>query len=198
MENKKGIAGGYVFLMAFFGVMFIFLFIFALANNDNSNGSGASLKITNPLQTCEFVDVPYETQEAYTVSEPYQAIEEYKVDLKYEVVSATRSTTLNGFDVWAVGEVSIRNVDSETGTFTVKQTFDTLNGGSKSFQSNKYIMVGETKVFREEYDVVAGEDFNVQYVVTPPKKTMTRTVTKYRDLTKYRTVTKTKMEEICN
>ena len=100
--------------------------------------------------------------------------------MKYEHSGAT-STTLHGLDVWAVGEVKVRNVDSETGAFSVEQTFSTLNRPSQSLKSTLYVMPGETKIFHEEFDISLGEDFKMTYVVMPAQKTLTRTVTKYRD-----------------
>ena len=170
------------------GILLCLFFVVGCRSEDDVTGN--TIKLTNPIQKCKMVDVPYEEQEAYIESEPYQAVEEYQVDMKYEVVGSSKSTTLNGLDVRAKGVVEIRNVDSETGTFSVKQTFKTLNGGTKTLSSYGYIMPGETKEFVELYDVSLGEDFNVNYVITPPKKTLTRTVTKYRDVTKYRTITK--------
>jgi len=130
--------------------------------------TGNTIKITNPIKTCKMVDASY------------QATEEYQEPLKYEVVEKTKSTTLKGFDVWAVSEVTVKNVDTETGSFSVLQTFSTLNGQDRTLSSKQYIMPGETKTFREEYDIDLGEDFNVRYSVQPPTKTLTRTVTKYR------------------
>ena len=139
------------------------------------SGTGSTIRFTSPIKTCKTVDVPY------------QVAEEYDVNLKYEVVEASRTTTFKGFlDVWALGIVKVRNVDSETGTFTVTQFFKTLERGEKSFQSSQYIMPGETKEFEEEYDITTGEDFTVQYRVIPGTKKETRTVTKY------------KQEEICD
>lgn len=126
-----------------------------------------SIKITSPVKTCRFVDVPY------------QATEEYQVDLRYEARGETE-TDNPGFDVVAIGRVFVRNVDSETGLFTVQQTFKTLNGMSPTYSSTHYVMPGETKVFEETYDVDWGEDFSMQYTVEPGQKTLTRTVTKFR------------------
>lgn len=128
--------------------------------------TGNAIRITNPLKICKMVDVPY------------QATEEYQEPLKYEYSGRT-DTTLHGFDIWAVGEVTVKNVDTETGLFTVLQTFTTLNGqGTKS--STHYVMSGESVIFHEEYDITLGEDFKMTFLVQAPTKTLTRTVTKYR------------------
>ena len=144
----------------------IMVVVVLIVVNSTSNFTG--LAITSPIKTCKNIEVPY------------QATEEYRVPLKYEVVSATKETTLNGFDVWAVSDVIVRNVDSETGTFIVTQTFKTLNKAPQTFQSNQYIMPGEKKDFHEEFDINLGEDFNVDYRINPSEKTLTRVVTKYR------------------
>lgn len=148
-------------------IIIVALSLFTACNVDESL-TGNSLKFTNPIKTCKMVDVPY------------QAIEEYKVNLKYEVVNAFKNTFLDGFDIWAKGVVSIRNVDTETDSFTVKQTFSTLNGASKTLSVIHYIMPGETTDFTSTYDINVGEDFNVNYQVIPGTKTMTRMVTKYK------------------
>jgi len=133
------------------------------------SGTGSTIRFTSPIKTCKTVDVPY------------QVTEEYDVNLKYEVVETLKTPTLKGIlDVWAVGIVKVRNVDSETGTFTVIQTFKTLEDGETSLKSTQYIMPGETKEFEEEYDISAGEDFTVKYQIIPGTKKETRIVTKYK------------------
>ena len=136
--------------------------------------TGESIKLTSPIQNCKNVQVPY------------QATEEYQIDMKYEVISFEKESVVKLLDLWARGTVGIRNVDSETGSFTVEQTITTLEGSPRTLSSSQYIMSGETKSFVEEFDVDLGEDFYINYKVSPPKKTLTRTVTKYRT------------EEVCN
>ncbi|MFP4112404.1 MAG: hypothetical protein ACLFPQ_01715 [Candidatus Woesearchaeota archaeon] len=172
------------------------LVVFVVGCNSDNKATGESVKLVSPIQKCKVVDVPYDAQEAYTEREPYQATEEYQVKMKFEVVDRSKSTFLRGLDVWAKGIVSVRNVDDQTGRFSVKQTFKTLNDQS-TLSSTKYIMPGEIVEFEEIYDIDLGEDFSLSSIVIAPEKTMTRTVTKYRDITKYRTVTKYKKEEIC-
>ena len=113
------------------------------------------------------------------------------------MISATKGTTNHGFDVWATSDVVVRNVDSETGTFTVSQTFRTLNRAPKTMQSSQYIIPSEIKTFHEEFDIDLGEDFNVDYTVAPSQKTLTRVVTKYRTVTKYKPITKYRTEQRC-
>ena len=128
----------------------------------------SSLKITSPIKRCQLIEVPYEVQE------------EYQVDFRFEVIEPRKDEVLKGFDVWAQGIITVRNVESETGLFTVEQTFRTLNQAPIMRKSSGYIMPGEVKVFVEEFDIDLGEDFEINYVVIPPKRTLTRVVTKYR------------------
>jgi hypothetical protein len=115
MVNKKLVIGGVVLAV----VVIVFVVI-------SSTGRLTGFAVTSPIKTCKNVEVPYEFQESYLEQEPYQATEEYQVPLKYEVVSATNYPGNHGFDYWAVSEVKVRNVDSETGLFTVEQTIKTL------------------------------------------------------------------------
>jgi hypothetical protein len=163
----------------------------------NEESADSTFKLQSPIKTCRMVEVPYEEQEAYIDQEPYQATEEYQENLKYEVVRHKPDTTLHGFDVWATGDIDVRNVDSETGTFTVEQSFRTL-AGTRSYSSSQYIMPGETKNFHQEHDIDRDDKFELSYSVIPGQKTLTRQVTRFRDVTKYRTVTKTRQEEQCN
>ena len=152
MVNKKFVIGGLIVA----AVVLVFIVI-------SSTGRLTGFTVTSPIKTCRNVEVPY------------QATEEYRVPLKYEVVSTTKDTTLHGFDVWATADV-----DSETGTFTVTQTFKTLNRQPQTLQSSQYIMPAEMKGFHHEFDINLGEDFNVDYTITPSEKILTRTITKYR------------------
>lgn len=178
-------------------IFLVFLALLGLLSGCNDSPTGNTVKITNPIQTCKTVDVPYEELEPYIEQEPYQAIEEYQVDLKFEVIEAKSSTTLHGFDVWAVSTVKVKNVDSETGMFTIQQWFKKFEKESEKFSSNEYIMPGETKEFVQEYDVDAGEKWSSYHQVFPGQKTLTKTVTKYRDVTKYQMITKYRQEEVC-
>ena len=159
MENKKPLIIGGAILLG----IFITLLIFNL-----SSGKITGFAITSPIKTCKNVQVPYDVQE------------EYQVPLKFEVLSAKKGTTTHGFDVWATADVVVRNVDSETGTFTVSQTLTTLNEAPQTKQSTHYIVTTESFTYHEEFDVDLGEDFNINYEVTPSKKTLSRTITKYR------------------
>ena len=81
----------------------------------------------------------------------------------------------------AVLITTLKNTDSEDGLFTVEQTFTTLDGVSETLTSSEEIMAGEIKVFMEEYDLGDKEDFKRSYEVIAPQKTVTKSVTKYRE-----------------
>src|SRR3989344_1912452 len=157
LNKKDYLIAGVISIVLIIGGLFLF-------NNDN-NITGFA--IADPIKTCKTVSVPYEVQE------------EYQVPLKYEVLERTKTNTLKGFDLWTIGIVRLRNVDSETGMFTVEQTFKTLDS-EKTLKSSNYVMPGEVKEFRNEFDIDLGEDVTISYKVIPDKKTLTRTVTKYR------------------
>jgi len=162
-----------------------------------SNGSLTGFAVTNPIKICNEVQVPYNEQEVYEVQEPYEAVEEYQVPLKYGVVSATDGSTTSGFNYLKTLTVEVRNVDTETGLFTVQMFFKTLNDGESLKEAKGYIMPGEIKSFYQTYDSDFGEDVGGRYQIIPGKKTLTRTVTKYMTVTKYKTVTKYRTEEKC-
>ncbi|MAG08159.1 hypothetical protein CMO89_01695 [Candidatus Woesearchaeota archaeon] len=142
----------------------IAVFVYTSSRNGNFTG----FAITNPIKTCKEVQVPY------------QDTEEYQAPLKYTVMEAYDKGDIRGFDYKVKGIVKIKNVDSETGKFTVKMSFTTLNKGTRTLSSSKYIMPGEVIEFNEYYDVNLGEDVNFDYSIVPGEKTLTRTVTKYR------------------
>jgi len=128
--------------------------------------TGNTIKLTFPVQMCKWVDVPY------------QATEEYQEPFMHEDINTT-FTTLNDPDTEiAVGEVNVRNVDSETGLFTVTQTFTRPGEEPQTKSTTRYIMSGESVAFQEEFDIVLGEEYNIAFTVESPTKTMTRTVTK--------------------
>lgn len=176
-------------------VFIVVIAIVAIISISGSNLTGFA--VTNPIKTCKEVQVPYDIQEAYEVQEPYQAIEEYRVPLKYEVISAVEGFTSSGLNYLTTLTINVRNVDTETGAFTVTMFFKTLNDAETSKNVQQYIMPGETKSFYQTYDNDWNEDVNTRYFVVSGEKTLTRTVTKYRTVTQYRTVTKYKTEEKC-
>lgn len=123
----------------------------------------------NPVVTCKNVKVPY------------TVIEEYEVPLKYEVTDKGYEGHFKSFNYYTKGWVTVRNLDTDTGAFSVSMTFETLDDGEREFEiGERYIMPGETVTFEQLYDTGFTEDVNVRYSVNPGTKTKTRTVTKYK------------------
>ena len=187
MVNKKFIIGGVIIV----AIILVFTIM-------SSTGRFIGFAVSSPIKTCNNVQVSYEEQEAYQEDEPYQATEEYQVPLKYEVISAQEGSTSHNFNYFKTLTVNVRNVDSETGLFTVGMTFRTLKDSGTTRDSTQYIVPSETKSFYQEYDSDLGEDVDMKYLVIPPEKTLTRIVTKYRTVTKYKPITKYRTEQRCN
>ena len=186
MVNKKLVIGGVVLVV----VILAFVIFTGRLGSFTGGVVGAP--------HCENVQVPYQEQEAYQEEEPYQAIEEYQVPLKYEVISAEEGSTTHNFNYFKTLTVTVRNVDSETGLFTVRMNFRTLKDSGTTKDVTQYIVPNEIKSFYQEYDSDLGEDVDMKYSVIPPEKTLTRTVTNYRTVTKYRPVTKYRTEQKCS
>jgi len=127
-----------------------------------------------------------EPEKPFSEAKAIVAIEEEIVPLKYRVEGVNFYQTLRGFDVYEKGEVTIRNLDDETGTFIVEQMFTTLNDGSTTLKHAYQILPAEEITFVEDYDIDASEDVNVAYNIIPGTKTIQKVITEYRDVTKYR------------
>tara|TARA_Y100000310_G_C20586634_1_gene765759 strand:- start:539 stop:1153 length:615 start_codon:yes stop_codon:yes gene_type:complete len=201
--NKKGqevmiaFVGAIVIIIAIIGIWFFFNGgITGQAVNLNS-GEGNSLKLINPIQKCRDVQVPYEVTETYSDQEPYQGFKDSIVDLKYSHFGEGRASYSELFNVRYKGIVTVKNVDSETGYFTVEMKFKTLDGIVMK-STGGYVQSGESREFNIYYDIDVGEDVDFSYNVNPGTKTITSPVTKYRTVTKTRTVTKYKTEEVCD
>lgn len=175
-----------------------------LYNSDlsSSNPSRITGNVIGQAQkeNCKEVRVPYDVTEDYIEKEPYQGFEDVQVDLKYEHNGYHRESYSDFLNtgVRDKGIVNIKNVDSETGYFTVKMYFTTLEDGTKAEQTSGYAQPSETKEFSAYYDIDSGEDVEWRYEVIPGKKIVTKPVTKYRDVTKTRTVTKYRRERVCD
>ncbi len=155
-----------------------------------------------------YEDVPYEDTETYYVDEPYKDTETYTetVPLDYEVVDS---------DVYYEGatlvfSVTIQNIDSASGTFTIrfsiKVSGTTIDSGTIHLWSKQYsdekeldLKPGETKTAKHhaDYADLRGVDKSCSYEVIPDTKLVEkeRVVTKYRQVEKKRTVTKYRQVE---
>jgi hypothetical protein len=148
-------------------LIFIPLFVTLILSGCSEDAIGKAAEV---IKTCKMVDVQHSATIEYT--EPMQYTD-----------TITKHTTLQGLEVWAVGEVTIKNIDTETGTFTVSQTF-IFDRQSETKTSTQEIQPGESKVFLEEIKIMS-QDFNVEYTVQAPMKNTTRTLTRYN------------MEQVC-
>lgn len=156
------------FILAIPIALIIVILISTASNIQSSSFDVGSDKI--PKKACSIERISYEETEYYDV------------DFNYEVMGTSQETTLKGFDVWAVGEVKVKNVELETGEFEVIQRIQTLNDEPKVSMESRFIMPGEIISFNSEFDVDSGEDFNIGYEIVPPKKTMSREVTKFKEV----------------
>lgn len=190
---KKGLSSTLVL-----SICLVLLVIGLLAFYLYGSGPITGNTISEFLQNCKDVQVPYQVTEEYVDREPYQGFEDAQVNLKFEQSGYSRESYSELFNVRYKGIVNIKNVDSETGYFTVKMYFTTLKDGTTSKQTGGYVQPSETKEFDIYYDIDAGEDVQWRYEVIPGQKTITKPVTKYRDVIRTRTVTKYRTEQQCN
>jgi hypothetical protein len=79
-------------------------------------------------------------------------------------------------DLWARGNVTIKNTDTNPGTFIVDFSFKTLKG-TYNDRATAYINPGESKVVTGEYNTSLGEDWNWDYNVTPGTVSVPQTIT---------------------
>ena len=204
--EKPTTIGIFVFLIIVIGSLFV-LGIFQVNSPtgkvvDTGDNAGVVDNEGDPtgevVKNCRDVKIPYDVTEEYIEKEPYQGFEDVQVDLKYEHNGYHRESYSELFNVRDKGIVNIKNVDTETGYFSVKMYFTTLGDGTTTEHTGGYVQPSETKEFNIYYDIDSGEDVQWRYEVTPGQKTVTKPVTKYRDITKTRTVTKYRTETKCD
>jgi hypothetical protein len=143
-------------------------------------------------------------QETYTDTEPYQhvitEVESYEREAQYQVVSATLTQHWEplGREIYHASEVTVKNIDSEGGTFTVTHSLYAVDGLYGRKTASDYIAPGNTKVLRAEFDTEAFQDVRAEYSVSAPtiidERLVERTVTDERLVTKERTVHKSIFE----
>lgn len=137
-----------------------------------------------------FFGVPLvSTTETYYETEPYTE----QVRIQYQDVDSTLTDSWNitlGF--YHIGNVTIRNVDTEVGTFIVNFKFYNVHGLAKEDSDQYPIASGDEHTFEFIYDSEMGEDVTANYSVQAPYKS----VTSYREVQKQRTVRKTLFEFI--
>ncbi|GEM_PF-5550742 len=77
-------------------------------------------------------------------------------------------------------KVSLRNVDMESGWFTVTFVFETLDDGRRSREVRHFIRPDEIETFEYRYSVDFDEDVRWSYTYESDAASMSRVVTKYR------------------
>lgn len=123
------------------------------------------------------------------VVETYSETEPYTRECLYEVVSARLRESWDLVrGTYHISEVTIKNIDSYGGTFTVTHYLYDVKGLYEVKQTSEYLAPGETKTFRAEFDTRWLQDVRCEYSVSAP------TVIDQRIVTKYETVYKSIIE----
>lgn len=120
------------------------------------------------------------------VGETYNETEPYAREARYQVVSATLKQHWEplGREIYHASEVTVKNIDSEGGTFTVTHSLYDVDGLYGRKTTSDYIAPGDTKVLRAEFDTQAFQDVRAEYLVAAPTVTDERLVTKTRTVRK--------------
>lgn len=143
--------------------------------------------------------VPYQELETVQNQVPYQEVVQNQVDVTYTTSSSWRSVypDLN----WEIEyTLTILNTDTQGGAFTVYAVFK--DGGSPAYTSTsqtQYVQPGQSMDFKFtssglSYSTDWQSRYSVTPMITPPKKTVTSYVTKYRTETSTQAVTKYRTE----
>ncbi|MEM3551797.1 MAG: hypothetical protein QXV01_11995 [Candidatus Bathyarchaeia archaeon] len=115
----------------------------------------------------------------------YSETEPYNRECQYEVVSATLRES---WDIvrgtYHISEVTIKNIDSYGGTFTVTHYLYDVNGLYGTKQTSEYLAPGETKAFKAEFDTQWLQDVRGEYSVSAPTVIDQRVVTKHKTVYK--------------
>lgn len=115
----------------------------------------------------------------------YNEVEPYYRECRYEVVSATFEESWDiGRGTYHISEVTIKNVDSYGGTFTVMHYLYDINGLYDTKRTTEYLAPGGTKTFRAEFDTRWLQDVRAEYSVSAPTVRDERIVTRYRTVYK--------------
>jgi len=149
-----------------------------------------------------FFVIPFPTTEVYETTETYYETEPYQeqVLMQYQIIDPTDLTrhwniTLGYYDV---GRVTVRNTDTEGGSFAVTYKFRNVYGVAKQETKSYFIGSGASYTFEFVYDSEMGEDVTGEYSISEPYKTVTRyhQVPKQRTVLKTRTVNKTLFQRL--
>ncbi len=142
----------------------------------------AAIALSTALQKQEKKEPIIKTEETELV--PYQEIASEEVPLKYVVTEANNITRYYNYSTYVVGNVWVKNVDTETGEFRVSA--DLTIDKKATTQTVAYVLTpGTLKRFYFEFQLPRDNiGFGYKYIVTPPIKTVTQTTTKYKQIVK--------------
>lgn len=119
-----------------------------------------------------FFAIPFQTTELY----------QEQVRMQYQIIDPTDLTEQWNISLgfYQVGRVTVRNTDTEGGTFSVTYKFRNVYGIAKQETSSYFIASGDSHTFEFTYDSEMGEDVTGEYSTSEPFKTVikTRTVNK--------------------
>ncbi len=142
----------------------------------------ASVALSLTLQKQEKKEPIIKTEETELV--PYQETASEEVPLKYVVTEANNITRYYNYSTYVVGNVWLKNVDTETGEFRIAA--DLTLDKKTTTQTVAYVLTpGTLKRFYFEFQLPRDNiGFGYKYTVTPPTKTVTQTTTKYKQIVK--------------
>lgn len=142
--------------------------------------------------------VPYQELETVQNQVPYQEVVQNQVDVTY-----TKSATWQSIGIldWEIEyTLTILNTDTQGGAFNVYVVFNDHNSPAyTSGSQTQYIQSGQSVDFTFDssglsYSTDWQSRYTVTPMITPPKKTVTSYVTKYRTETSTQAVTKYRTE----
>lgn len=115
----------------------------------------------------------------YSETEPYSRLAEYEVVSAFlrEGWDFTRGT-------YHTSEVTIKNIDSYGGTFTVTHDIYDINGLYDTKTTSGYIAPGDTETFMADFDTQWLQDVRGEYTVSAPTVIDERVVIKHKTVYK--------------
>ncbi len=142
----------------------------------------AAIALSTALQKQEKKEPIIKTEETELV--PYSETTSEEVPLKYVVTEANNITRYYNYSTYVVGNVWLKNVDTETGEFKVAA--DLTIDKKTTTQTVAYVLTpGTLKRFYFEFQLPKDNiGFGYKYTVAPPTKTVTQTTTKYKQIVK--------------
>ena len=181
-----------------FIVLLVAMLITAGCIRANQNIPVIPAQIATVSKQChqEAYQEAYQMPTQYTYQEPLQT----SVPVEYNWSHSPRGD-INGLDFEITDVISIHNVDSAGGTFTITTNFYEYNTLKSNISSLGYIGPGESVIFYPKIKSINySKDWQTRYTlkntIVPPTKIKTTWVTKYRteNVTNYKTV----YRQVCN